>query len=260
MQDEDIISGTLVNTNSLKAFHVQPKNTPPIQTANSIDGNFVLEGHPGGILTLSANGSEPGSGIVWAATYTPIRNDTTDAAALQRVRQGQLRAYAANDLRPLWTSSEPWDFAKFTPPTVANGKVYMATFSNKVVAYGLLPQERISPRIKFSVVEQLSNAQLRATVFASDPITGNPLTGAVTISGRKGRLLGGEVVGLGQPFRATGTTGVPITFSECYVEHTVCDPTAFPKCHKEIAPASCSVKVDVAGWASASGSVAPPAP
>ena len=29
-------------------------------------------------------------------------------------------------------------FAKFCPPVIANGKVYLATFSNRVNIYGLL--------------------------------------------------------------------------------------------------------------------------
>ncbi len=32
------------------------------------------------------------------------------------------------------------NFAKFVPPTIANGKVYLATFSNKLNVYGLLPR------------------------------------------------------------------------------------------------------------------------
>ena len=30
------------------------------------------------------------------------------------------------------------NFAKFTPPTVTNGRVYLATFSNVLRVYGLL--------------------------------------------------------------------------------------------------------------------------
>ena len=33
------------------------------------------------------------------------------------------------------------NFAKFCPPTVANGKVYLATFSNRLNVYGLLPKK-----------------------------------------------------------------------------------------------------------------------
>jgi hypothetical protein len=50
---------------------------------------------------------------------------------------------AGNLKRVLWDSTsnlrdEVGNFAKFTPPTVANGKVYVATFSGKMCVYGLL--------------------------------------------------------------------------------------------------------------------------
>jgi Putative binding domain, N-terminal/Viral BACON domain len=90
-------------------------------------------------LSLSANGSQAGSGIVWApGAYTGDANQQTVA--------GILRAFDATDLtRELWNSKQNaarddvGSFAKFNPPTVANGKVYVPTFSGQLQVYGLLP-------------------------------------------------------------------------------------------------------------------------
>ena len=51
---------------------------------------------------------------------------------------------AGNLKRVLWQSTtDPADqigkLAKFTAPTVASGKVYVATFSGKLCVYGLRP-------------------------------------------------------------------------------------------------------------------------
>ncbi len=95
--------------------------------------------YPGGILALSANGQQAGSGVLWAtaATSGNVFNDATDP--------GVLYAYDASNLStPLWSSqmNSARDnfgaFAKFVPPLVANGKVYVATFSGQVAVYGLL--------------------------------------------------------------------------------------------------------------------------
>jgi hypothetical protein len=64
------------------------------------------------------------------------------------VVHGALVAYdattvgAGNKLRQLFHSdtiaaNNMGNFAKYSTPVVANGKVYVATFSNKVVQYGL---------------------------------------------------------------------------------------------------------------------------
>ncbi len=56
---------------------------------------------------------------------------------------GTLRAIDASTLKELWNSEKPGgsdtlgNVAKFTPVTIANGKVYVPTFSNKLVVYGL---------------------------------------------------------------------------------------------------------------------------
>jgi hypothetical protein len=91
---------------------------------------------PGGMLTLTANGDHDGTGIVWASH--PISDD-----ANQRTVPGMVRAMDAGNLsRELWNSTmkaadEVGLTAKFTPPTVVNGKVYVASFSNKICVYGL---------------------------------------------------------------------------------------------------------------------------
>ncbi|GAC1349408.1 MAG: hypothetical protein NVSMB27_22280 [Ktedonobacteraceae bacterium] len=88
-------------------------------------------GMPGGALTLSANGKNMGSGIVWAS-HPHSQQFGRDAN--QHVVLGILRAYDASNLsNELWNSEmNPADsignFAKFNPPTIANGKVYLASF------------------------------------------------------------------------------------------------------------------------------------
>ena len=59
---------------------------------------------------------------------------------------GTLHAFnAQNVTNELWNSDmipgrdKLGNLAKFVPPTVANGKVYAATFSDQVDVYGLLP-------------------------------------------------------------------------------------------------------------------------
>jgi hypothetical protein len=96
-------------------------------------------GMPGGMLSLSANGSTPGSGIVWAL-------DPYNQNGQLAIVTGVLRAFNADNV-----SDELWDseinptrdktgaFAKFVAPTIANGRVYAATDSNRVSVYGLLP-------------------------------------------------------------------------------------------------------------------------
>jgi hypothetical protein len=88
--------------------------------------------------SISSNGSTAGTGIVWAAT--PVSGNSN-----QSVVPGQLWAFDAGNLaNELWDSQQNSSrdsvgtFAKFNPPTIANGKVYLATFSGQLVVYGLL--------------------------------------------------------------------------------------------------------------------------
>ena len=89
------------------------------------------DGMPGGMLTLSANGSKAGTGIVWAVV--PLDGDANQ----QRGVKGIVLALDAQDVsRTLWTSEQFAQrdraglFAKFTPPVVAAGKVFVATYGD----------------------------------------------------------------------------------------------------------------------------------
>ena len=101
------------------------------------------EGHPGAMLSLSANGNK--DGILWAAIHA-----TGDS--WHESRPGVLHAYDGDDIRhELWNSlqvparDDCGEYSKMAPPTIANGRVYLASFGSENVGtgqfcvYGLLP-------------------------------------------------------------------------------------------------------------------------
>jgi hypothetical protein len=120
----------------LKAF---PFNGSRFATTPSALGNVTNQIYPGGILTLSANGGTPGTGVLWATV------SMSGVALNHPPTPGELYAFdAGNVATQLWNSNldaardSLGNFAKFVPPLVANGKVYVATWSNQVSVYGLL--------------------------------------------------------------------------------------------------------------------------
>ena len=121
------------SSDALKAF---PFNGSTFATTPSATGS-VTEAYPGGILTLSANGSTPGTGVVWATV-------STSGNAFNVATPGALYAFdAGNVATQLWNSNlnaadSLGTFAKLVPPLVANGRVYVATGSQAVAVYGLL--------------------------------------------------------------------------------------------------------------------------
>ena len=101
------------------------------------------EGHPGAMLSISANGDR--DGILWAAIHA-------SGDSWHESRPGILHAYDADDIRhELWNSLEQpardtcGNYAKMAPPTIANGHVYLASFGDQntgtgqLCVYGLLP-------------------------------------------------------------------------------------------------------------------------
>lgn len=120
----------------LTAFKLNAGKLNPTPASSSAVA--VPDGMPGAFLSVSADGSKAGTGIVWSsAPY--------DANANWDTVPGILRAYDASDLNhEIWNSKmvpardDAGMFAKFCAPTVVNGRVYLSTFSNQLQVYGLL--------------------------------------------------------------------------------------------------------------------------
>jgi uncharacterized protein (TIGR03437 family) len=113
-------------------------------------------------MTLSANGSQDGSGILWEITGN--YNDLTTNATLH--------AYDASNLaNELWNSNQNpardgmGAIVKFVNPTVANGRVFAPSFDNAINVYGLLSQNSNAPAQP--VIEAVSSA----ASYAADAIT-----------------------------------------------------------------------------------------
>ncbi len=94
-------------------------------------------GQNGAVLSVSSNGALDGTGILWASY-------AASGDAEHTVSPGILRAFNANDItKELWNNNaqtaadRSGNYAKFAAPTIANGKVYLPTFSNQVGVYGL---------------------------------------------------------------------------------------------------------------------------
>jgi hypothetical protein len=125
----------------LKAYPLAGTSTTPgsapLDVANVVQSAVSPPGMPGGLLSISANGNARGTGIVWAAR-------DISGNANQRVLPGMFQAFDAETLEELWSNQtdkardDCGNLAKFSYPTIANGKVYLASFSNRVCVYGLM--------------------------------------------------------------------------------------------------------------------------
>jgi hypothetical protein len=161
-------------TDRVKAFSF---NGSTFATSPSAQGSVTNQIWPGGILALSANGGTSGTGVLWATVAT-----SGDAENNPPV-PGELYAFdAGNVATELWNSNMNaardsfGNFAKFVPPLVANGRVYVATWSNQVAVYGL-----IAPAPILTTVSPTSGASAGGT---SVTITGeNFASGATVIFG-----------------------------------------------------------------------------
>jgi hypothetical protein len=122
------------------ARNVEGQSTA-IGTMYASNDQRTRNGMPGAMLALSADGRNLGTVILWASL--PPFGDANAGSV-----DGLLTAYDATQFDnqgrfvQLWHShqnpaDDPGIFAKFCCPTIADGKVFLGTFSNKLRVYGM---------------------------------------------------------------------------------------------------------------------------
>lgn len=178
----DSAAGSLVyvwgENDRMKAYKLDKAKGVFQTTPFAMSDMYVPWGMPGATLSVSADGSKPGTGIVWAAH--PYDDD-----AIHKIVPGILRAFDAATLKEVWNSkmvAERDDvglLAKFCPPTIINGKVYLATFSNELAVYGLgkwVQTPTISPQsgeyakaINITITDGTPGAKIYYTLDGSEP-------------------------------------------------------------------------------------------
>ncbi|HEY6935618.1 MAG TPA: PQQ-binding-like beta-propeller repeat protein [Terriglobales bacterium] len=137
-------------------------------------------------LSISSNGSQAGTGIIWASrSLTGTGKD----------QSGVLTALDASELtRELWNSrqnaarDDVGKYARFTPPTVANGKVYLSSFvgpeiagqdSGQVHVYGLL----IPPDFRLGISPSAANISAGQSAVFTTTLAAQPgFTGTVFLN------------------------------------------------------------------------------
>jgi outer membrane protein assembly factor BamB len=118
----------------LKGFRLNERS---LETAPFVKGAIANHGSPGGALTVSSDGKQPRTGIVWA---THTNNKSADHGNAP----GVLRAFDAETLAEIWNSEQTPErdrlgtLVKFVPPLVVAGKVYIPSYDNAVHVYGTL--------------------------------------------------------------------------------------------------------------------------
>jgi len=113
----------------------------PAMTTENVAGGTIRspDGMPGGFLSISASGGR--NGILWASV--PVEGG--DATNTSGDVCGRLIAMNALTLEKLWedgncdptTPMAHVPFAKFVPPTIAQGQVFRVAYKNAVHVYGL---------------------------------------------------------------------------------------------------------------------------
>ena len=187
-----LFGGGYADTLKAFAFNGASFNVTPVSQSS-----FAPSGESNNpALSVSANGTTAGTGILWVAYSTANKADGFAYA-------GILRALDASNLsKELWNSNQnqardySGSWAKWVPPTVANGKVYLATFDNIVNVYGLVSGSNVITATggtpQSATVKTVFTTPFQATVkdANSNPVSGVTVTFTAPGSGASGTFSG----------------------------------------------------------------------
>jgi fibronectin type 3 domain-containing protein len=130
------------NNDGIKGFQY----TGGLINTTAVAENSTVDGIYDSVLSISANGNAPGTGIVWASESNP--NDDLFG-------DNTLYAFNADNLSVLYDSDQDavrddqiGSWVRFTPPTVANGKVYVPSTGGGglgVAVFGLVAGQTPTP-------------------------------------------------------------------------------------------------------------------
>ena len=132
-------------------------------------------GMPGGFLSVSSANAAGTDGIVWSVS--PRRSMWRDPAANEIPGPSILRAFTAappgadgGTITELWNSEMDVGDAvgtasKFQPPLVANGRVYVVTYNNKVQIYGTTSSRLVARDVRRTMVLIKGHAQPGQDMF-----------------------------------------------------------------------------------------------
>jgi hypothetical protein len=148
-------------------FDGQEFEQPPMTNTST------LIGYPGGQLSVSSDGEQAGTAILWT-----VRSKRTSPGLSAAAGPGVLEAFDAEDVTQRLYSSETQQgdavgsISKFAPPTIANGRVYIGTSSNELVAFGLRagnPPPVIDAGATDAAGDAVTSADASAPVDAGGP-------------------------------------------------------------------------------------------
>ena len=150
-------------------YQLNPSTQTLNTTALATGSILPPQGMPGGMMTISASGSQSGTGVLWASV--PRAGDASAVTA-----PGNLYAFNAENLSLLWSSTGVGDdllnFSKGSIPVVANGKVYVGSLSRFIQVYGLTTPSTVSQDLALNATAA-SSTPCNSSQTASQAVNGS---------------------------------------------------------------------------------------